>query len=158
MRSLQELNDLEDIRTLRLDYTHHFDGGDLEALLDLYTDDGVCDFGPFGTWDGKAALRSGWAPYFGSDKNRSAPFAHGRHTVTNPKVELRGDRATASWFLTDVVFREADGTAKAQPVVLYGTYVDECARVDGVWKLTRTTLHFSWPVAGGVPSGLIRGE
>ena len=156
MRSLQELNDLENVRNLRLDYTHHFDGGDLETLLDLYTDDAVCDFGPFGTWNGKDELRSGWAPYFGPDKDRSAPFCHGRHAVTNPRVDLRGDEATASWFLHDIVFRNDDGTMREQPVLLYGTYVDECARIDGVWKLTRTTLHFSWPVAGGAPEGAVR--
>ena len=155
MRTLQELNDLEVVRSLRLDYTHHFDGGDFEALLDLYTDDAVCDFGPFGIWEGKEALRSGWAPYFGPDKDRTLPFAHGRHVVTNPKVDVRGDTASASWFLTDIVFRNDDGTAKDQPVVLYGTYIDECERVGGTWKLTRTTLHFSWPVAGGAPAGLI---
>ena len=156
MRTLQELNDLEDVRGLRLDYTHHFDGGDFEALLDLYTDDAVWDFGPFGIWSGKEALRSGWAPYFGPDKDRTAPLAHGRHAVTNPKVDLHGDTATASWFLTDIVFRNDDGSAKEQPVVFYGTYVEKCRRVDGVWKLTRTTLHFSWPVAGGAPTDLIR--
>jgi len=57
MRTLQELNDLEDIRNLRLDYTHHFDAGRLDDLLALYTDDAVTDFGAFGVWTGKDEMR-----------------------------------------------------------------------------------------------------
>ena len=155
-RTLDELNDLEDIRNLRLDYTHHFDGGDLEALLALFTDDAVADFGPFGIWDGKAALRAGWLPYFDEAKLKNQPFGHGRHVVTTPRIDLRGDEATASWHLTDIVYCGPDGEPRDQPVVLYGTYVDECRRVNGEWKITRTTLHFHWPVPGGAPKGLIR--
>lgn len=156
MRTLQELNDLEDIRNLRLDYTHHFDGGDLDALLDLYTEDAVTDFGVMGVWSGKAEMRAGWLPYF--EARAGAPrYTYGRHAVTNPRIEIDGDDAVADWFLIDISYFERHSTVpRENPVVLYGTYVDLCKRIDGVWKLTRTTLHFQWPNPGGVPAGLIR--
>jgi len=28
------------------------DSGDLKALVDLYTEDAVCEFGPYGSWHG----------------------------------------------------------------------------------------------------------
>jgi ketosteroid isomerase-like protein len=156
MRTLQELNDLEDIRNLRLDYTHHFDAGRLDDLLALYTDDAVTDFGAFGVWTGKDEMRKGWAPYFEA-RAGAAPYTHGRHAVTNPQVSITGDTATANWFLIDISYFERHSTVpREQPIVLFGTYVDECKRVNGVWKLTRTTLHFQWPTPGGAPAGLIR--
>jgi hypothetical protein len=156
MRTLQELNDLEDIRNLRLDYTHHFDGGDLDALLGLYTEDAVTDFGPFGLWSGKAEMRTGWSPYF--EARADAPrYSYGRHAVTNPRIQVNGDDATGDWFLIDISYFERHSTTpRENPVVLYGTYEDIYRRVDGVWKMTRTTLHFQWPVPGGAPAGLVR--
>jgi hypothetical protein len=156
MRTLQELNDLEDLRELRLAYTNYFDGGNLDALVDLYTDDGVADFGPFGVWTGKAVLRDKWSPYF-VDRAGAPPYTHGRHVVTNPELKVDGDKGWGRWFLIDVSFyaQNADEMRK-DPIVLYGTYEDEYVRVDGAWKIAKTTLHFHWPVAGGAPAGLIR--
>lgn len=156
MRSLQELNDREDLRDLRLAYTHHFDGGDLDALLGLYVDDAVLDFGPFGVWRGKEEMRRGWSPYFESRKD-AAPYAYGRHVVTNPELRVDGDTGWGRWFLIDISFYERGATEmRKDPIVLYGTYEDEYVRVDGVWRMQKTTLHFHWPVAGGAPANLIR--
>jgi ketosteroid isomerase-like protein len=154
MRTLQELNDREDLRDLRLAYTHHFDGGDLDALLRLFVDDAITDFGPFGVWRGKDEMRAGWSPYF-TDRKNAAPYAYGRHVVTNPELRVDGDTAWGRWFLIDVSFY-AKGEVRKDPVVLYGTYEDEYRRVFGSWKITKTTLHFHWPVPGGAPSGLVR--
>ena len=156
MRTLQELNDLEDLRDLRLAYTNHFDGGELDELLALYIDDAVLDFGPFGVWTGKDAMRAGWSPYF-EGRAGAAPYSYGRHVVTNPELRVTGDTGWGRWFLIDVSYFERGSTEmRKDPVVLYGTYEDLYVRVDGVWKMSRTTLHFHWPVAGGAPAGLVR--
>ncbi len=153
MRTLQELSDREDIRELRLDYTHHFDGGDLEALLALYTDDAVCEFGGFGVWNGKEEMRRGWAPYLTGHDHTATPFPRGRHVVTNPKLSVDGDEASGSWYLTDISYIDRpSGQVREHPVVLYGTYEDTYRRVDGTWKITRTVLHFHWPTAGVAPT------
>ena len=144
MRTLEELSDREDIRDLRLAYTHHFDGGNLEALLDLYVDDAVCDFGEFGYWNGKDEMRQGWAPYFTSPAT-SGTFPRGRHVVTNPQISVSGDEAHATWHLTDITyFDRPTGLVLEQPVVLYGTYEDHYRRIDGSWRITSTTLHIQW--------------
>src|SRR5436190_23575193 len=120
MRTLQELSDREDLRDLRLAYTHHFDGGDLEALLGLFVDDAVTDFGPFGVWTGKDEMRAGWSPYF-TQRAGAAPYTHGRHVVTNPELTIDGDTAWGRWFLTDIsYFAKGSTEMRKDPVVLYG--------------------------------------
>ena len=153
MRTLQELSDLEDVRQLRLDYSYHFDSGNLEALLDLYTDDAVCDFANFGLWTGKDEIRRGWEPYV---IRTDAPFTRGRHAMSTPKVVIDGDSATSEWFLFDMVFVDGDGSMRENPMALLGMYEDHCVRVDGVWKIAKTKLHFYWPQRGGGPAELTR--
>lgn len=144
MRTLEELSDREDIRDLRLDYAHHFDGGNLEALLGLYVDDAVCDFGGFGYWNGKEEMRHGWAPYF-TGTAVSEPFPRGRHVVTNPQISIDGDEAQGTWHLTDITYTDrVSGRVLEHPVVLYGTYEDHYRRVDGTWRIISTTLHIHW--------------
>jgi ketosteroid isomerase-like protein len=153
---LQELSDLEDLRNLRLDYTHHFDAGRLDALLALFTDDAVTDFGPFGVWSGHDEMRRGWSPYFAS-RGSNQGYHFGRHVCTNPQLHIDGDTATGNWFLIDIsYYAHGSSVPRPDPVVLYGTYEDHYRRVDGQWRITRTTLHFHWPVPGGAPSGLVR--
>jgi hypothetical protein len=156
MRTLQELSDLEDVRQLRLDYSYHFDSGNLEALLDLYTEDAVCDFANFGVWRGKDEIRRGWGPYvLRPDSER---FTRGRHAMSTPKVVVTGDTAKSEWFLFDMIFldpNEPDGMRK-NPIGLLGMYEDDCVRVGDGWKIAKTKLHFYWPQPGGGPAGLMR--
>jgi ketosteroid isomerase-like protein len=153
VRTLQELSDLEDVRQLRLDYSYHFDSGNLEALLDLYTDDAVCDFANFGLWTGKDEIRRGWEPYV---IRTDAPFTRGRHAMSTPKVVIDGDTATSEWFLFDMVFVDGKGNMRENPMALLGMYEDHCVRVGGVWKIAKTKLHFYWPQRGGGPAELTR--
>jgi hypothetical protein len=56
MTPLEELLETEAIRKLRVRYSHCFDGKRVADLVDLFTDDAVCEFGPAfgGDWVGKA--------------------------------------------------------------------------------------------------------
>jgi hypothetical protein len=59
MMTIEELLTKEEIKELRICYSHHFDGKDIDALVDLFTDDAVCEFGPAfgGDWVGKDQIR-----------------------------------------------------------------------------------------------------
>jgi ketosteroid isomerase-like protein len=43
------MGDADEIRTLKHEYCWAFDADDLAGVMDLFTDDAVCDLGPFGT-------------------------------------------------------------------------------------------------------------
>ncbi len=46
MNAIEELVESEAIRKLRVRYSHAFDGNRMDELVDLFTDDAVCEFGP----------------------------------------------------------------------------------------------------------------
>ena len=57
--TLEELLEKETIKELRVMYCHYFDGKMIDDLVDLFTDDAVCEFGPDygGDWVGKDQIR-----------------------------------------------------------------------------------------------------
>ena len=49
---LRELLEIEEIKRTRLLYTHLMDAKRLDDLANIFTEDAVCEFGPFGSWSG----------------------------------------------------------------------------------------------------------
>ena len=91
--TLEELLEKETIKELRIMYSHYFDGKNIDGLVDLFTDDAVCEFGPNygGDWVGKEQIRQNFAQYA---EGEGAPFAV-LHAVTNPWIRLI-DESTAN--------------------------------------------------------------
>lgn len=56
------------------------------------------------------------------------------HLVSHPEIEVRGDTATGSWALVDVVIHEEAGVA----IRGASYYADRYARVDGAWRIAHT--------------------
>ena len=138
--TLEELLEKETIKELRIMYSHYFDGKDVDALTDLFTDDAVCEFGPDygGDWVGKEQIRANFATYAAQE---GPPFAV-LHAVTNPWIRLI-DETTANgrWYLHDLFTREGADS----PLGLYGIYDDVYKKVDGRWLIHRTRIDFLWP-------------
>jgi hypothetical protein len=67
--TVEELLEIEEIKQLRVLYSHYLDGGDLEGLVDLFCEDAVCEFGENygGDWVGRDAIRQNYAPYTSVD-------------------------------------------------------------------------------------------
>ena len=55
--TIDELLAIEEIRNLRLEFSACFDHQDLDALVALFTDDAICDFGSYGVWNGRDTIR-----------------------------------------------------------------------------------------------------
>ena len=72
MTPMEQLLEKEAIKELRIMYSHYFDGKNLDGLVDLFTEDAVCEFGPEygGDWVGKARIRENYARFL----LRSAEF------------------------------------------------------------------------------------
>ena len=76
--TLEEMLEKETIKELRIMYSHFFDGKEVDALADLFTEDAVCEFGP-----------------------------EVIHAVTNPWIRLIDDTtANGRWYLHDLFTRE----------------------------------------------------
>ena len=138
MAELRKLLDIEKIRKVKQMYSHLMDSRDIDALAEILTEDAICEFGPYGTWTGKAEIHAGWKAVF----KDAIPYG-GFHATTNMWIELTGpDTAIGRTYLHDIS-NEPD--PRSDPVVWYGIYDENFTRVDGQWKLSFCRLQFLWP-------------
>jgi hypothetical protein len=97
----------------------------------LFTEDAVWDGGLFGRYVGRAAIRA-----FFSGASGQIPFA--LHYVTNPIIEVDGERATGVWHLFQAcTFAGVEGD---RPIWGGARYHDEFVRRDGRWRIQRLRL------------------
>ena len=99
--TVEELLDIEAIRNLRMVYGHYYDGQDVDSLVDLFTDDAVCEFGPNfgGDWVGKAQIRENFEKW---SLREGTPFEV-MHATTNPMIRLLSeDSAHGRAYLLDL--------------------------------------------------------
>ena len=115
---------IEEIKQLKARYAAACDDDYApDAIAELFTDDAIWE----GGFMGHAETRSGIREFFANASNLIGFAVHG---VSNPLIEIDGDRATGRWYLH-------------QPMTMKGTdacywfcaqYLDDYVRVDGVWK------------------------
>jgi len=126
---LRRVEDELAIHRLLADYSAFLDDRDYDSYVALFAPDGEWT-NPGGSFQGQAAIRAMLEEALGpaGSPNRSA-----YHLNSNARIDLDGDRATASSrFL--FVMRGPDG----RPLpALAGIYRDELAPIDGAWKIQR---------------------
>jgi hypothetical protein len=129
--TLQQLSDLEDIRTVKHRYFRSIDTADQAVLETLFTDDVSVEYrggGYFVQLEGAARM----VDFLMNSFNASAVAMHHGHM---PDITLIGDdEAEGIWYLEDI-FISLD-----RKDVTTGTaiYRDRYRRVDGRWKIART--------------------
>jgi hypothetical protein len=139
---IKALLDREEIRNLRTLYAHHLDSSNIAALDQVFSDDAVVDV-TVGKMEGLDAIRAGLTDAFklyDRDHRGSYPFLH---AITNHWITLTGpDTAQGRCYLIDF---ETASKPDPNPLLLLGLYADEYRRIDGEWRITRTTLEVVWP-------------
>ena len=138
IRELRTLLEIEKIRKVKLLYSQLMDSRDVDGLAEIFAEDAVCEFGPYGTWRGRDEIRANYHEVF----KDAIPY-DGIHATTNQWVELTGPATAASrTYLIDVV-HEPD--PRTNPVIWYGLYDEVFGKIDSEWKITRCSLEFLWP-------------
>lgn len=138
--TIDDLLDIEKIKATRHLYSHYYDGGEVDKLAALFTEDAVCEFGPNygGDWVGRETIHANYRKFM----SRYGGTFNVMHAVTNPFITLKGpDRAIGRWYLLDL--RTAVGTEN--PLILFGLYDDEYRKTGDAWLIHRTRIHFLWP-------------
>jgi hypothetical protein len=148
---IQTLLDIEEIRNLRILYSHHLDGNRLEALDQVFTQDAIVET-TMGLSRGLDQVRAGLADavkLYDRDHKGNYPFMH---AVTNHWVNLTGpDTAEGRCYLLDY---ETASKPDPNPLLLLGLYADAYVRVEGAWRISRSRLELFWPTrneVGGEP-------
>jgi hypothetical protein len=129
---LLQLEDIEQIKRVKYRYFRAMDTGNFDVLEQLYTDDIEVDYiGGTYRWQlkGKNELLAAQRASFNAE-------AVGCHNGHHPEIDIvDATTATGMWYMTDVFmdFKAGD--------VYYGSaiYRDTYKKVNGVWKLSRTT-------------------
>lgn len=140
MKRLRELLEIEAIRKVRNLYAQFLDSGEIDALAALFTEDALCEFGPYGQWRGRETIRQNYQQVF-NDQIKS-PFGS-MHNTVNHWVELSNSTtAVGRSYLIDVL-THTDPTAN--PIEWFGVYDDAYEKVGGAWLIARISLQFLWP-------------
>ncbi len=129
--TLQQLSDLEDIRTLKHRYFRSIDTADLKLLSTLLTDDISVDYRG-GDYRVTLSGKDNFLEFTANSFNSNAVAMHHGHM---PDITLTGeDTATGLWYLEDI-FISLDSKSHTIGTAIYK---DEYRREDGVWKIART--------------------
>lgn len=127
---IRRLEDIEALKQLKHRYCAACDDDyDPERLAPLFTEDAVWDGGAMGCFEGRAAIRA-----FFEGASTLAPFAI--HHVTNPVIEVEGDRAFGQWYLWEpIVFAQGD-----QALWMAGRYDDRYRREGDRWLFEKVAV------------------
>jgi ketosteroid isomerase-like protein len=127
---IQRLEDIEALKLLKGRYARYCDEGyDAERLAPLFAEDAVWDGGVLGRFEGREGIRA-----FFEGASEVMPFAI--HHVTNPVLEINGDRATGHWYL----WQPCVHAAGEQALWMAGRYDDEYRREDGDWRFAHVKI------------------
>ncbi len=135
---LRRLLEIEKIRKVKLYYSHLMDMRDIDALIEICTDDCVCEYGPYGVWRGRQEILDGWRAVF----KDGIPYG-GFHATTNQWIELTSPTTAVSRCYLHDIINEPD--PRTNPVTWYGVYDEDYVKIDGVWKMSFCRLEFLWP-------------
>lgn len=129
--SLEQIGDLEDIRTLKHRYFRGIDTADLEMLAQLFTPDIFVDYRG-GTYRVRLEGRDNMIEFLANSFHSGAIAMH---VGSMPDIRLTStDAATGIWYMQDIFINLEQGTHT------FGVAIcrDEYRREDGRWQIART--------------------
>ena len=140
----RRLLNIEKIKKTKLLYSQLMDSRDIDALAEIFADDAICEFGPYGTWSGKAEIHANYKKVFGPGGDFDSRLAYnGFHVTTNQWVELTSDTTAVSrTYLIDTLH---DPNPRTNPIIWLGLYDEAYVKVGSDWKIKRSTLQYLWP-------------
>ena len=131
--NIQKLLDKDAIKELWYNNCYLIDQGEVDAVMESFTEDAIMDTGPFGHAEGRDAIRGMLGKLFTSE------LLFTRHMVHMPLIEIDGDEAVGKWYL-DCPTISGEGEA----VWTQGTYRHTFRRVNGEWKISKFTFEASY--------------
>ena len=95
----------------------------LEPLHKLFAEDGIWESPDFGKAVGHARIKELFQKF-------QKTFSFSQHNMTNPLIEVNGDRATGVWYISGPWDYAETGERKWFAL----RYDDEYVKIDGEWK------------------------
>ena len=128
-QDLQRLIDIEDVKQLKARYAAACDDDyNPDKLAPLFAENAIWDGSILGYAEGREGIKE-----FFAASSQLVPFAV--HQVSNPLIEIEGDRARGQWYLWQpMVFQ-------GESLWLSAVYDDEYVRQDGQWLYQHLKLN-----------------
>ena len=127
---VKNLEDVQEISNVLIDYGRALDSRDFKAYSALFTKDGSWSGGSGSVSGGPQAIYDFMSSRFGGGpQGNTVGFGPTYHIMSSFKIDVNGDTATASsrWaFVT---------AARGPGIQVAGRYEDTLIRVDGTWKI-----------------------
>ncbi len=121
---ITRLEDIEAIKQLKARYCEICDDRhNPDRITSLFAEDGIWESDDFGKAKGHDAIRE---LFVGFQKM----FSFSQHNITNPIIEINGNRATAIWYLMGPWTH----TDNDKEIWMTARYDDDYVKIDGVWK------------------------
>lgn len=148
---IQRLEDVEEIRNLKMAYAKLCDEGyDADGIVALFAEEDVSwQSDVFGTYNGRDEIH-GWFA------NVDDEIQWALHLMINPVVEVADDGRTAkgSFYLLELATMSSPTNPEPDAVIMTGKYRDEFVKVDGEWKFKRIEVNFEQ--ASNLDQGWVR--
>ena len=136
-----EIADRLAIEDLMDAYASALDTKDWDTLRTLFVPGAVVDYTEEGGVRGSIDDAIGWF------QKAMAPFTASQHFVTNRRVKVDGDEATANAYIFSPL-GAPNGEGGLVLVFAGGTYEDALRRTPDGWRFAARTIHASWFHAG----------
>ncbi len=142
MEPIEKLLHIEEIRNLRIQYSHLLDTNQMEKVSGLFTKDAICETDRT-PWIGRDGIQNGLEKAFKDFDEKSHGSYPFMHAVTNHWVEITSPTtAKGRCYLIDLL---TERPIEDRPLLLLGVYVDHYEYVDGNWKIKESLLDITWP-------------
>lgn len=140
-KRLVNMINIEEIRQLRIKYSHHLDNNNMAGLHDIFSVNASLKV-TVGEMKGIDEITLGLTKafqFFDQLNKGKHPFIH---AITNHLVTLIDkDNATGECYLLDF---EISKEENRKPLFLIGLYHDIYQRIDGQWRIVKSDLETLW--------------
>jgi uncharacterized protein (TIGR02246 family) len=125
------------INDLFVRYTTALDAGDVETIVDCFTENASLESPTVGIYTGRRHIRD-FAERFARFRANGAQL---RHMISNLAVSVDGDRARATCYLLNMITRNGKSELLAP-----GRYECDLEREDSAWRFSRRVVILDQPV------------
>ena len=140
LTEVRNLLEIEKIKTLRMQYSYLMDSRQLPAFYDLFDEEALCEFGPYGVWKGRDQIVENFNAVF-EDTLDDAFWS--MHANTGHQVKITGpSSAQGQIYLLDIV---TDKKPDENPFLWFAVYDEDYVKKGDDWKIKRSSIHFLWP-------------
>lgn len=126
---IDRLESIERIKALKNRYFRVLDQQLFAEVENCFTANGVIDYGAAGVYEQVADFVQMITEYAKTNT------AVGVHQGYNAEIDVKGDKATGQWLCTYHSVDTTTGVSYRQT----GVYQDQYQRIDGEWRILRTT-------------------